>query len=225
MNTDLGGNIRLVLDNWEQLWEGLKVTLTLSAIVIVIGTVVGIIAGLILLYAPFVPRLLVRVYVDVIRGLPGLVTVFIIYYGLPAAGFNVDPFVAATIALSAFAGAQGAEVLRGGITSIPKTQVEAGMAIGLTFWPRLTYVILPQALPRMIPPWINSCVDVVKGTSLVALVSVVDVLLSAQQLLARTYVALPFYIAAAVLYIAINLSISGVGSLLMRRFSYMRYVR
>jgi len=129
MGTDLGSNIKLVLDNWEQLWEGLKVTLALSAIVIVIGTVVGIIAGLILLYAPGLPRLLVRVYVDVIRGLPGLVTLFIIYYGLPSAGFNVDPFVAATIALSVFVGAQGAEIIRGGIASIPKTQVEAAMAL------------------------------------------------------------------------------------------------
>lgn len=77
----------------------------------------------------------------------------------------------------------------------------------------------------MIPPWVNSCVDVVKGTSLVALVSVVDLLLAAQQLLARTYVALPFYIAAAIIYIVINLIISGAGTLLMRRFDHLRQVR
>lgn len=141
---DLGSNIQLVLDNWQQLWAGLQVTLTLSALVIVSGTLVGIIVGLILLYAPLPFRLVARLYVDIIRGLPGLVTVFIIYYGLPAAGINVVSFVAAAIALTAFAGAQCAEIMRGGIGSIARTQVEAGMALGLTFRQRLAYVILPR---------------------------------------------------------------------------------
>ncbi len=220
MGNDLGSNIKLVIDNWPQLYEGLKVTLALSAVVVAGGLLLGIFAGLILLYGPLAPRLLVRIYVDIIRGLPALVVLFIIFYGLPAAGINVIPFVAGAIALSAFAAAQNAEILRGGISSIPKTQVEAGMAIGLTFWQRTRYVIFPQAIPRMIPPWINSCVDIVKGTSLVALVSVVDLLLSAQQLLARTFVAIPFYIAAALLYLVINLCISAFGVWLMRRFTY-----
>jgi len=225
MGAGLGSNIRLVLDSWEQLWEGTKVTLALSGVVIVSGAILGFIVGLLLLYAPFAPRLVARVYVDVIRGLPGLVTVFIIYYGLPAAGVNVEPFLAGAIALTAFAGAQNAEILRGGVSSIAKTQVEAGLALGLTFRQRLLYVIIPQAIPRMIPPWINSCVDVVKGTSLVALVSVVDLLLAAQQLLGRTYVAIPFYMAAALIYITINLAISAAGAKLMDRFTYQRPAR
>jgi His/Glu/Gln/Arg/opine family amino acid ABC transporter permease subunit len=222
MGESLSSDINLVIQSWPQLFEGLKVTVALSAIVIMAGTILGIIAGLILLYGPLVVRLCIRAYIDVIRGLPALVTLFIIFYGLPAAGINVAPFVAGAIALSAFSAAQIAEIMRGGIASIPRTQVEAGMAIGLTFRQRLRYVVFPQAIPRMIPPWTNSCVDIVKGTSLVALVSVVDLLLAAQQLLGRTFVAIPFYIVAALLYLIVNLCISAFGSWLMGRFAYQR---
>ena len=225
MGSDLESNIRLILDSWPQLWEGTKTTLQMSGLVIVAGTLVGLLVGLILLYGPLPLRLLARVYVDVIRGLPGLVTVFIIYYGIPAAGVNVVPFLAAAIALTAFAGAQIAEIVRGGVSSIAKTQVEAGIALGLTFRQRLIYVLLPLAIPRMIPPWINSCVDVVKGTSLLSLVSVTDLLLASQQLLGRTFIAIPFYLAAAAIYIAINLAITAAGALLMRPFTYLRYMR
>jgi polar amino acid transport system permease protein len=220
MGEGLSSDINLVVQSWPQLVAGLQVTVALSAIVIVAGTILGLLVGLNLLYGPRLFRRGMRLYIDVIRGLPALVTLFIIFYGLPAAGINVAPFVAGAIALSAFAAAQIAEILRGGITSIPRTQVEAGMAIGLTFWQRLRYVVFPQAIPRMIPPWTNSCVDVVKGTSLVALVSVVDLLLAAQQLLARTFVAIPFYIVAALLYLVINLAISAFGSWILGRFTY-----
>ena len=225
MGSDLESNLRLILDSRDQLWAGTQTTLEMSGIVILSGTLVGLLIGLILLYAPPPLRLPARLYVDVIRGLPGLVTVFIIYYGLPAVGINVASFLAAAIALTAFAGAQNAEIVRGGISSIAKTQVDAGKALGLTFRQRLRYVLLPLAIPRMIPPWINSCVDVVKGTSLLALVSVTDLLLAAQQLLGRTYIAIPFYLAAAAIYIVVNLSITAAGALLMSRFTYLRYMR
>ena len=113
---------------------------------------------------------------------------------------NVSAFTAAVIALSIFCGAHVSEVIRGGINSIPKGQTEAAKAIGLTFRQRLRYVIFPQAISRIIPPWVNTAVELVKASSLVSLVSVVDLMLAIQQIVGRTRETLLLYAVAALLY-------------------------
>lgn len=212
--------VQLVLNNAHLLLQGLWVTVQLAAVVILLGTVAGLAGGLTIVFAGRPLRWLMRLYVDLLRGLPLLVTIFVIFYGLPALGLRISRFTAAAIALSAFAAAHMAEIFRGAVSSVDRGQWLAAKAIGLRFWPSLTAVILPQALRRMIPPWINLAVEMVKGTSLVSLVSVVDLLLAAQQVLERTQQALLFYGVAAGLYLAVNLTLSRMGALLERRFAY-----
>ena len=200
--------------------KGLLITLEISVLVLLIGTLIGIGGGLSLLYGRLPLRWLVRIYVDTIRGIPLLVLIFAIFYGLPLLATNVSAFTAAVIALSVFCGAHVSEVFRGGVDSIPKGQTEAAKAIGLTFRQRLRYVILPQAISRIIPPWVNTAVELVKASSLVSLVSVVDLMLAIQQIVGRTRETLLLYAVAALLYFLINYIISMIGLRLEKRFAY-----
>jgi len=212
--------IDLVVRNAHLIWRGFLVTLEASALIVFFATLIGIVGGTLLLYGPKPLRLLVRVYVDTIRGIPLLVSIFAIFYGLPALGSQISQFNAAILALSVFGGAHITEVVRGGIDSIPYGQTEAAMAIGLTFYKRLLYVIFPQAVARIIPPWTNTAVELVKGSSLLALVSIVDLLYSTEQIAARTRQPLLFYGVTAILYFIVNYTISSVGARIEKRFTY-----
>jgi polar amino acid transport system permease protein len=209
-----------VIRSWPLIMRGLLVTLEVSALVLLLGTIIGIGGGLSLLYGRRPLRWLARIYVDTIRGIPLLVLIFAIFYGFPVLGLKVSALVAAVIALSIFCGAHVSEVIRGGIDSIPKGQVDAGKAIGLTFNQRLRYVIFPQAISRIIPPWVNTAVELVKASSLVSLVSVVDLMLAIQQIVGRTRETLLLYAVAALLYFLVNYIISMIGLRLEKRFAY-----
>ncbi|MBE7551628.1 MAG: amino acid ABC transporter permease [Anaerolineales bacterium] len=209
-----------VLASWPLIMTGLRVTLQVSGLVLLIGTVIGLIGGVSLLYGPPLLRWLVRVYVDIIRGIPLLVLLFATFYGLAALGMQTSALVSGVVALSAFCGAHISEVIRGGIGSIPKGQTDAGKAIGLTFLQRLRYVIFPQALSRILPPWVNTAAEMVKASSLISLLSVVDLMLAIQQIVGRTRETLLLYAVAALLYFVINYTISTIGLILEDRFSY-----
>ena len=210
----------LLLNNAHLVWRGLSVTIAASALVIGAGTLGGMLGGLVLLYGPLPLRLLMRIYVDTIRGIPLLVLIFSVFYGLPALGLPITGFVSAVLALAIFGTAHVSEVVRGAVDSIPDGQTEAAKSIGLTFYKRLRYVIFPQALARAIPPWTNTAVELVKASSLLALVSIVDLLYSTEQIAARTRQPLLFYGVAALLYFSINYSLSRFGARIERKFTF-----
>jgi His/Glu/Gln/Arg/opine family amino acid ABC transporter permease subunit len=204
------------------LWQGLLVTLQISAIVVAVALVMGVLLGIGLTYGPRIIALPIRLYSDVLRGLPLIVLIFFIYYGLPAIGVKFAGFWAALVALCAFETAHVAEVARGALQSIHPGQMEAGKAIGLNFQQRMLYVVFPQAIRRFLPPWINTVVDTVKGSSLVSLVGIVDLMLSIQQVIGRTFQPMPLYVLGALLYFAINYTLSMSGRMLEARFAYVR---
>ncbi len=212
--------MQTVIDNFHLLVLGLGVTLQLSALIIAIGTLIGLFGGLGLLYGPAPVRVLLRVYVDLIRGTPLLVVIFLIFYGSPALDIDISGFQAAVVAFGLFAGGHVSEVIRGAVASVPKGQMDAAKALGLTYWRRLAWVILPQALPAILPPWVNTAVEMVKGTSLVVLVSVNDLMFATVKVAERTGNPMPLYLAAAAIYIAINLVISRLGAWLERRITF-----
>jgi polar amino acid transport system permease protein len=204
------------------LWKGFLVTLEVSGIVVAVSLVLGVILGIGLTYAPRVVAWPIRLYSDVLRGLPLIVLIFFIYYALPAVGIKMPSLWAALLALAAFQTAHVAEVARGALQSIHPGQGEAGKAIGLTFGQRMIYVVFPQALRRFLPPWINTVVDTVKGSALVSLVGIVDLMLSIQQVIGRTFRPMPLYILGALIYIAINYALSSTARRLEARFAYVR---
>ncbi|KKC34397.1 amino acid ABC transporter permease [Devosia psychrophila] len=204
------------------LMNGLGVTLLVSAIVVALSLVIGVLLGIGLIYGPWPLRWLIRLLSDCIRGIPILVLIFVVYYGLPPLGLNLSSFWAAVLALTVFKSAHVIEYVRGAVTSIPRGQMEAGMAIGLIFPQRLRYVILPQAMRRFLPPWLNGVTDAVKGSALVSLLGVVDLMQAINQVIGRTYEPLPLYVLGALMYFAINYSLSTLSKVLERRYSYIR---
>jgi len=212
-----------ILLGLQQLLRGLRTTLEVSAIVLVAGSALGAVTGLALEYGNILVRLFARAYVDTVRGIPVLVLIFACYFGLPALGLKLSAFQAGVTALSVFAAAHIAEIVRGGINSIPRAQTDGAMAIGLGFWQRLRLVILPLAIRRMLPPWVNAAVEIVKGSALLSLLGVVELLLAMQNVVGYTFIVLPFYGLTALLYFAVNFTISRTAALLERRFAYLRY--
>ena len=213
-------DLTVIGDGWRLMGPGLVMTIMVSVCVMILGLFVGLLGGLTLLYGPRVLGLVVRGYVDFVRGTPLLVLIFLIFYGIPAVGIPVPNFVAAVISLGAFAGAHISEIVRGGISSIPKGQTDASMALGMTFWPRLSRVVLPQAVARILPPLVNTTVEVVKGSSLVSLVSIVELTLATEQVVQRVQRPVPLYIAAALMYFVVNFIVSSSGRRLERRFAF-----
>jgi polar amino acid transport system permease protein len=214
--------MELAIRSLPFLWQGLLVTLQVSALVVILSLAAGTVLGVAIVFGPRWLYWPIRVYADLLRGVPLLVLIFFVYYGLPAFRINLTSFAAAVLALSAFKTAHVIELVRGTLQSIPRGQTDAGRAIGLTFGQRLLWVIAPQAVRRFLPPWINAVVDTVKGSALVSLVGIVDLMLAIQQVIGRTYEPMPMYVLGALMYFAINYSLSLTSRQLEARFAYVR---
>ena len=215
---------------WQAAWiarfallHGLVTTIELSLLAIVIGTTIGCFGGITLQYGIWPLRFLLRIYVDTLRGIPVLVLILASYYGLSIVKIDINAFTAGVVALGGFCGAHVCELVRGALSSIPLNQADAGKAIGLGPIQRFYYVILPQALRRMLGPWVNTAVEMVKGSSLLAIIGVVELLLATQQVIARTYIVIPFYLMACIIYLVLNFLVAQAAALIEHRFSYIRY--
>lgn len=207
----------IVWDSRALLWEGLQYSFKLFGFVIVLGTSLGVLFGIGLLYGNLAIRGVLRAYVDVLRGIPLIVTIFLIFYGPVSYGINLSPFQSIVLALSIFTAAHMSEIVRGSISAIPKGQNDAAKAIGLDFRQRMAGVILPQAGPIMMGPWTNLAVDVFKSTSLAILVSQFDFLFAIQKRAAAKGHYMEFYVAATIVYFVCCFAISRLGAWATRR--------
>ena len=214
--------ITVMINALPFLGQGLLVTLQVSAIVVVVALLFGVVLGVGLSYGPRVVAWPIRLFSDFVRGLPLLILIFSIFYMLPLTGWKISNFWSAIAALAIFETAHVSEVARGAFQSIHPGQIEAGKAIGLTFEKRMLYVVFPQALRRFLPPWINTVVDTVKGSALVSLVGIVDLMLSINQVIGRTFKPMPLYVLGALIYFAINYTLSQTSRRLEARFAYVR---
>src|ERR687896_1352170 len=158
--------------------EGLPGTLRIAAFSIVASAVIGIVLGTLLTIRFLPSRALIRLYIEIWRGLPIIVTIFIVFFVFPEAGdmFEFDPVTSATIALSLWGSAQVAEATRGAVQSIPREQHEASAALGFGWVGRHAFVILPQALRRLLPTLVGLCVGVIQNSTLAAIIGVPVVL-------------------------------------------------
>jgi|SRR5215210_412968 len=162
--------------------EGLPGTLRVSAIAVVGSALIGIVFGTLLTIRFWPLRALLRGYVEIFRGLPILVTVFIVYFGLPAITpqLRFGPLDAAAIALVVWGSAQVAEATRGAVQSIPHEQHEAASALGFGWVGRHRAVILPQALRRLLPPFVSLLVNIVQNSTLAQAIGGIELLQAAK---------------------------------------------
>ncbi|CFU83897.1 cystine ABC transporter permease [Yersinia pseudotuberculosis] len=193
-------SMQLVLDSAPFLLKGAWLTLQLSLGGMFLGLLLGFMLAMMRLshFWPF--SLISRFYVSIFRGTPLIAQLFMIYYGLPQFGIELEPMPAALIGLSLNTAAYTSETLRAAISSIEKGQWEAAASIGMTRWQALYRVILPQAGRTALPPLGNSFIGLVKDTSLAATIQVPELLRQAQLITSRTMEVFTMYLAASLIY-------------------------
>jgi polar amino acid transport system permease protein len=204
------------------LLEAALYTILISAISIVVGITIGL--GVASARASKSPALAwpARVYVSFFRGVPLLVQLLVIYNLLPAVGINVPSDVAAVIGLSLCTSAYQAENLRGGFLSVPKGLLESADMLGLTPWQQLVRIRAPIAFRLTLPAVVNEAILILKASSLVSVVGVVELTKMAQDLADSTYLPIQLFSAAGLIYFLINRVVAGLGAYAERRFSWGR---
>lgn len=192
-------NWEIVREAWPILLDGLVRTVLLSALVVPLG----ILGGTVLALLSTVPSPWVRwpaaVWTDVFRALPPLVLLIFIYAGVPFTGLEINAWTAVAIGFFLNTGSYYGEILRAGIESVPRGQLEAARSTGLTAWQTTRFIVLPQAFRNVLPDLISNTLEVVKLTSIASVVALPELLFQARQAQSVTYNATPI-VAAAVMY-------------------------
>jgi polar amino acid transport system permease protein len=193
----------LVLNGLPALLSGAWITLEITGVGLVMGFVLGLLSGLGRVYGSRPLRWLSIAYIELFRGTPLLVQLFLIYYGLPGLGITFSRLDAAFLAMGLNSGAYQAEYLRGSLLAVGQGQMLAGRAIGLSRWQTIGWVILPQALRLAIPAWANEPVALLKSSAVAFLVAVPELMARAKSIAAQTYDPIGAYLAAGVIYLVI----------------------
>lgn len=186
---------------WKILLPGLTMTIPLTAISFALAMVIAIAVALVQFANIRVLKQIARFYVWVVRGTPLLVQLFVVFYGLPNVGILIDPFPAAVLVFSLNEGAYCSETVRAALESVPPGQMEAGQCVGMSYLQVMRRIILPQALRIAFPSLSNSLIAMVKDTSLAANITVTEMFMVTQRIVARTYEPLALYIEVGVVYL------------------------
>ncbi len=198
---DWAGYLTLIL-------QGAWVTVMLTAMGSVLALVMAFLAGLGRISRHAGLRWLATVYIEFFRGTSIFVQLFWIYFVLPMTGVQLTPLQAGVMALGLNVGAYGAEVVRGAILAVPRDQYEACIAVNLTRFQRMRHIILPQALPLMLPTFGNNAIELLKATSVVSLISLADMTFQAQVVRSQTGNTLLPFATILLLYFALSSAIS-----------------
>jgi polar amino acid transport system permease protein len=200
------------------LMMGFILTLKISIVSTFFGIIIGIIVGIARLSKEPVTRGISLAYVELIRNTPLLVQIFIIYFFVGSM-LRLSAFVAGTAALSIFAGAYVGEIVRAGIQSIHKGQMEASRSLGMSYSQAMSHIILPQALKRIIPPLAGQFISLIKDSSLVSVIALADLMFQGQQAVARSYYTFEVYFTVAFLYLIMTFSLSMATQYIERRLA------
>ncbi len=208
----------LLLD-WRVFAIGLAHTVLVAALALVFATILGVAFGLLGAAPSRLAQAVNRIYVESIRNTPLLLQAFFFYYGLPRFHIVLPVLVVGVVSLSIYTGAFIAEVVRGGVASVARGQLEAALSQGLTFVQAMRYVVLPQALRVIIPPYTNQCVNLVKNTQVLSLIAGADLIYQADTWSSETLMYGVAYVTVAVLYLALTLPLAGLARYFERRIA------
>lgn len=201
------------------LLSGLGETVLISVSAIILGTLLGVLVGLALTYGHWSLRFIVRIYTDFLRGTPVFVLILACFYVLSVVGLDLSAFQAGVLALTMFCSSHVGEIVRGALRAIPRGQTEAAKSVGLTFGQTFVSVLMPQAMRQILPTWVNTATEIVKASTLLSIIGVVELLLATQQVISRTYLSLEFYFFAGLVYFLLNFAIEQAGRAFERRIS------
>lgn len=200
--------------NWTAFWEyrnlflkGWLSTLQLAGMSLIVSSIFGILAALAIRSVILPIRHLALFYVELIRGLPFLVLILLLFYGPAEVTRNVERFTFGVFILSFFSGAYIAEMVRAGIESISSSQWESARAIGLTKWQTYRFVVFPQAIRQILPPLAGQFASLIKDSSLLSVIGVAEFTQSAQQAFSATYSGLESFLPLGVGYLILTLPV------------------
>jgi polar amino acid transport system permease protein len=219
----LWGTTRQWLAVWgyrEAFWQGWLLTVGLSSAALMGSSLIGVIAALARRSEILVIRYISTIYVNFVRGTPFLVLILLLFYGVPQITQHASRLFVGVLALSLFAGAYIAEIVRAGIESVGQSQRESARAIGLTRTQTYRYVIFPQAIRHILPPLTGQFASLIKDSSLLFIIGLPEVTYTAQQINSATYSTLESFLPLALAYLALTLPIAVLSNHLERRFRY-----
>lgn len=210
--------INILTDSFGKiLLSGIKMTIPLTLISFSLALIIATVTAMVQVANIKVLKHIARFYVWIIRGTPVLVQLFVVFFGLPGIGILIDPFPAAVIVFSINEGAYASETIRAAILSVPKGQLEAGYCVGMSYFQTMTHIVLPQAFKTAFPPLTNSLIAMVKDTSLAANITVVEMFMTTQRIVARTYEPLALYIEVGLVYLIICTVLTKLQSFVEKR--------
>ena len=202
---------------WLYLWHGLEVTLVLTVLSLLLGTIIGLVVALLRTSTIKPLNWIGKLYVDIIRGTPLLVQLLIMYYVVFGSYQFMPKIFVAAIAFGINSGAYIGEIIRGGIESVDKGQMEAARSLGFSRWQAMRLVILPQALKNSLPALISEFIALLKETSVVGWIGLNDIMRGADNIRFQTATAFQSLFAAAVMYLALTAIFTRVMTRVERR--------
>jgi polar amino acid transport system permease protein len=211
-------DLDLFIESLPSLADGALLTLQLTIISVTIGLITGVLMGLGRVSKRLPVRFLASLYVTVFRGVPLLVTLMFLYYGLPSLGILLTAYTVSVIALSVTNGAYVTEIVRAGIESIDAGQMRAARSLGMSYSRAMRRIILPQAIRRVLPPITNESITLLKNTALVSTISLADLLRAGVEIMTwKANVFSPFA-GVALMYLCMTLPMQALNGHLERRY-------
>jgi His/Glu/Gln/Arg/opine family amino acid ABC transporter permease subunit len=199
------------------LLEGAGLTIVISAAAMLLAVALGLAVALLSQAGGRPGRALVRAYVEAFRNTPLLIQIFVVYFGLPQVGLRLSPFLSGLSALTLYAAAYNAEIFRAGLEAVPRGQHEAARSTGLSALQTARHVIVPQAIRICLPALGNNLVSLVKNSSLVSTIGMVELMFVANDISFNNFRSFEIYGAAAVLYVALVLTLTRALAVVERR--------
>ncbi|QCX32781.1 amino acid ABC transporter permease [Caloramator sp. E03] len=212
-------DIKFIIGKLPYLLDGSIMTIKLTVITLFFGSILGVILALLKITKNIFTSGIASFYIWVFRGTPLILQLFFFYYALPMMGITMSPFTAAVIGLSLNCGAYMAEIIRGGIISIDKGQFEAAKALGFNYFQTMKKIVLPQTFRVIIPPVGNEFITMLKDTSLVSTIAMVELMRSAVQISSATFKYTEMLFTAAILYLIMTTVFTSIFSAVEKKLS------
>jgi polar amino acid transport system permease protein len=212
--------LQVLVTNLPYLLQGAGITLALSAICAVLAAIIGIVTALAQSFDGIFSRSIALLYIYLMRGTPLIVMIIAAYYLLPYAGIDVSATTGGVLVVSLYFGAFMSEVFRGALASVPRGQWDAGRALGMHGSRLMGIVVVPQALRLAGPPFINTCIMLVKGTSLVSVIGLWELTMAGRQVVERTLAPFQVFGGIAAIYFIICYGLSLLGRTMERRLPH-----
>jgi His/Glu/Gln/Arg/opine family amino acid ABC transporter permease subunit len=210
-------DVSVILDNWPKFAMGLRTTVLICLAALPAGFLLGTLLAFARLRGGRAVGLVIGGYVEIFRNIPFLIQVFLLFYALPLFGVRLSPLVVSIAALSGYASAYVAEILRGAIMSIPKGQAEAGLALGLKFPTIFWKILVPQVLGYVLPATCNLAITLVKESALLSTITVIELTYAAQDVVGQTFAPVEVFTTIALIYWGLTALIAAGSRFLERR--------